>query len=459
MSSSISALAANNDIAAPTSLLSDPSSAEFQVAAGNPNLQVDGNTIDTGRYLIIASTASTHGAAGSNADDGEVTIYDKQTNTYLNVWGDPHLTASDGNLAEFQQDGLTINLGDGTQVEFTPTALSNGVAHIDDMTVTKNGQTVGITNFEGQGGTSSPTVSSIIQGNASAYNSSMDNVTDTILTAGSSDIGQLVFDNGTTLNSTTSQLDLDGIGGGVEEYMPGFIGNSVGTDAAGSAAASATNSAIPVSTSAATSSSGATPTPTLTTLIQNLTAAVASTSAPSGEQTVATAALQNIFMSLQNTPAASAGGSSGISQSTLDSIYNNALGGNVYTPPAAPAMTTTQMIDTLNQMINTSGVSPTEMATLDTNLSSVALVFAPPAPVASTPAAATPAAATSAVASSSAPTTAGSSTGTSAAATSTQSASTSSSGGTTTTDPSITPPNSAATAATQPASSSSQASA
>ena len=294
MSSSISALASANDIAMPTNLLTAPNSSEFQAAAGNSNLQVDGNTVDTGRYLITASTTSTHGASGSNANDGQVTIYDKQTNTYLNVWGDPHLTASDGNLADFQQDGLTINLGDGTQVEFKPTALSNGVAHIDEATVTKNGQTVGITNLEGQNSTSSPMLSGVIQGKASAFDSSMDNVTDTVMTTGSSDIGQLTFADGTTLNSTTSQYDLDGIGGGVQEYFTNFIGSSTGTGVGGSTVTSATvgattTSSSPQPTSSSGSSSGVTN--TLDSLIQNLTAAVNSSSATPQQKTNAAAAL------------------------------------------------------------------------------------------------------------------------------------------------------------------------
>ena len=252
MSSSISGLAAANEIAAPTNILIDANSQEFQDAAGDPNLQVDGNTIDTGRYLIIASTASTHGAGGSSADDGQVTIFDKHTDTYVNVWGDPHVTASDGNQAEFQQDGLTLNLADGTQVEFSPTALSaSGVAHIQDLAVTKNGQTVGVTNFEGQAGTA-PTISDILQGPASTYSSTLDNTFDTVLTAGRTDIGAFTFSDGTLLNSTGSQMDLDGIGGGMTEYYAVNDGALSSSDS--SAIVSATTGATTMATQQAASS-------------------------------------------------------------------------------------------------------------------------------------------------------------------------------------------------------------
>ena len=91
-------------------------------------------------------------------------------------------------------------------------------------------------------------------------------------------------------------------------------------------------------------------------------------------------------MSLQGTSAASAtsGGSTGISLAELDSIYNNVMGSNEYAPPPAPVLTPSQMINNLNQMINQDKLSSTETTSLDTDLATVAAVFAPPAPVAST---------------------------------------------------------------------------
>lgn len=194
---------------------------EFAAEVSNTSkLVVNGNTVDTGRYLIIASTASTHGAS-SSANDGQITIYDKQTNTYVNVWGDPHLTASDGNKAEFQQDGLTITLADGTDVEIEPTALSNGVSHIAEVAVTKNGQTVEMTNFEGQAG-SQVTVSKVEQGTAHTVDASMGNLNDTVLAASTSDVGALSTLSGYKIVSPTSQMDLDGLGGGVGMYFNNF---------------------------------------------------------------------------------------------------------------------------------------------------------------------------------------------------------------------------------------------
>ena len=220
MSSSIQGLANSGLISDPTAAASASDAAEFTSAVSTSNLVVNGNTIDTGRYVVIASTDSTHGGS-STADDGQLTVYDKQTNTYVNIWGDPHLTASDGNLADFQAHGLTLLLPDGTRLEIEPTATTNGVAHIAEATVTKNGQTVLMSNFEGQAG-SQVTVGPIMQGNAQAVSPTMDNVSDTVLDAGNTDIGAWSLTNGQLLTSTGSQMNLDGMGGGVELYFNNF---------------------------------------------------------------------------------------------------------------------------------------------------------------------------------------------------------------------------------------------
>ena len=256
MSSSIQGLAGAGLISDPNfaANASDPS--EFTSAVSTSNLVVNGNTIDTGRYVIIASTNSTHGSS-SSADDGQLTVYDKQTNSYVNIWGDPHLTASDGNLAEFQTNGLTLDLPDGTQVEIEPTALSNGVAHIAEATVTKNGQTILLSNFEGQAGPQ-VTVGPILQGDAKVASSTMDNTSDTVLEASSTDIGAWSLTGGQALTSTGSQINLDGMGGGIAQYFNNFnTAASLGMASAeaNGQAASTSGTNTPSDTGAASSSS------------------------------------------------------------------------------------------------------------------------------------------------------------------------------------------------------------
>ena len=378
MSSSISGLAAANEIAAPTNITTDPNSSEFQAAAGNPNLQIDGNAIDTGRYLIIASTASTHGAS-SNADDGQVTIFDKQTDTYVNVWGDPHVTASDGNQAEFQQDGLTINLADGTQVEFSPTALSSsGVAHIQDVAVTKNGQTVGITNFEGQAGTS-PTFSSILQGPASTYSSTMDNTFDTVLTAGKTDIGAFTFTDGTLLNSTSSQMDLDGIGGGMTEYYD--VNDGALSSSASAAIVSATTGGTTVATAQAASS--ITLPADVPGLISSLETAVSSsTILTPAQQVQAMRDLTTISTAVAANPAPAAGASD-ISQ--LNALLNSAAGSSQFA--VGPTVTEVPNATTIPGMLTQLAmVAQTLPSSAQSAISDVTTLLTLPPPVIAIPA-------------------------------------------------------------------------
>ena len=258
MSSSIQGLANAGLISDPTSAASTSDASEFTSAVSTSNLVVNGNTIDTGRYVIIASTDSTHGGS-STADDGQLTVYDKQTNTYVNIWGDPHLTASDGNLADFQANGLTLLLPDGTRLEIEPTALTNGVAHIAEATVTKNGQTVLLSNFEGQAG-SQVTVGPILQGDAKAASPTMDNLSDAVLDAGNTDIGAWSLTDGHLLTSTGSQMNLDGMGGGIELYFKNFnttaslgmVSAEASGQAGGSSGSDAPSNAISTSTTTGT---------------------------------------------------------------------------------------------------------------------------------------------------------------------------------------------------------------
>lgn len=287
-----------------TTPASDPH--EFAAEVSNTSkLVVNGNTVDTGRYLIIASTASTHGTS-SSANDGQITIYDKQTNTYVNVWGDPHLTASDGNKAEFQQDGLTITLADGTDVEIEPTSLSNGVSHIAEVAVTKNGQTVEMTNFEGQAG-SQVTVGKVQQGTAHTVDASMGNLNDTVLAASTKDVGALSTLSGYQIVSPTSQMDLDGLGGGVGMYFNSF--NS--TASLGVSAAASTEAVVAATSQAASAVS------------EPITRAIASTSVSSTGSAAA----------VETTPA-----SAGVTRAAVDDILDVA-GGIYSTDTAAPSGT------------------------------------------------------------------------------------------------------------------------
>ena len=425
MSGSISSLIAANAISAPTGYLpGDSSSAsEFQAAAGNPNLQVDGNAIDTGRYLIISSNASTHGAAGSYANDGQVTVFDKQTNTYVNVWGDPHVTASNGNQAEFQQDGLTLKLADGTNVEFKTTGLVNGVSHIAEMAVTKNGQTVEVGNFEGQSG-ANVTVGTVQQGSAHAVDATMGNIYDTVLTAGSSDVGSLSFQGGSQLNSKSSQFNLDGMGGGVSQYYTNFVTAAslgAGASTAGAAVAgAASGTASGASTTAASSATGsaaagsaaaASNVPSdLGALVQGLTTQIQMSPTMTSDQKVqALGALSQISAKLLDappvaqTPSYNPGG--GIPLATIQGILASANGLPSPASPAATAPTVpvaTDMPGMLTQLqaaVGNSSLGSADKTTLGVVVAQLGAIMTAPPPVAATiPATTTPAVAPEATA-------------------------------------------------------------
>ena len=102
---------------------------------GQHNLSTNGtDTIDTGRYLI-------------SAKENEVKIYDKETNTWVQAQGDPHLSTSDGDRGQFQEN-LTIDLEDGTKITMQPTAKDQaGVAWLDKVAVTKGTEAVVMSGF------------------------------------------------------------------------------------------------------------------------------------------------------------------------------------------------------------------------------------------------------------------------------------------------------------------------
>lgn len=95
-----------------------------------PALKVDGQTIDTGRYQISADK------------DASLKVFDQQTNTFVNVYGDPHLVDSAGDKASFQAEQANLALADGTNILLTPTAMNDkGVSTLANVQVTKDGQT------------------------------------------------------------------------------------------------------------------------------------------------------------------------------------------------------------------------------------------------------------------------------------------------------------------------------
>ncbi len=404
MSQSIQSFASAGLISTPLgSSGENPSPDEFSAAVGSSKLAVDGNAVDTGRYLIIGSDASTHGGS-SYANDGQITIYDKQTNTYLNVWGDPHLTASDGNVAEFQRNGIAINLADGTTVEIQPTALNNGVAHISEVAVTSSSGTVLMSNFEGQAG-SQVDISAVRSGNAHSSDSSMGNLNDTVLVAGKQDIGALTTLGGSQISSTNPTFSLDGIGGGVEQYFTNFVtsamigvgGQSTGgvagnsdqsaqPAAAASAPLSSATVALPVSETPATvpivtqsptaGLASASSPPDLGLLMQSLTAQVANSPTLTSDQKVqALVSLETMQAELNDAPAKattaaaqpSSNPSAGISTFTIDNILrvSNGLAPIVTTPdtvsaassaPAAISATVPGMVSQLVETINSSSL-------------------------------------------------------------------------------------------------------
>ena len=201
----------------------DSRSFDKAVAQSNPPpttaaLTVSGNTIDTGRYLITGSNSYVR-ADGSSAGDGELKIYDKQTGAYIDVFGDPHLRTSAGDEADFQQDGLAIELADGTMVQIKPTAMQNGVSHIDAVSVTKGGQTSFMSGFYSADGKATVQTSALKAGNAFQNDATFDAYSDTVLTAGDDTVSDLSFADGTKLDSKSSELDLDGHLDGVGAFL------------------------------------------------------------------------------------------------------------------------------------------------------------------------------------------------------------------------------------------------
>lgn len=197
---------------APTSAQADAFSAA--AGGGTPSaLMVSGNTIDTGRYVITGSNDYTRPNDGIHADDGMVTVTDTVTHTFVDVFGDPHVFTSDGDRAEFQKDGLRIDLADGTRVEFKPTAQTNGFSHIDSMSVTKGDQTVVARGFYADDG-SARVSTGPVQGDATTPARGFNDPNATVMTtAAGGGLNTLVNAHGVALSDKVNQTSLDGMGG------------------------------------------------------------------------------------------------------------------------------------------------------------------------------------------------------------------------------------------------------
>jgi hypothetical protein len=101
-------------------------------------LTVSGNTVNTGRYTIAASTDG----------GGTLTVTDNVTGESFKVWGDPHITTDKGDTTSFQHAPATFQLPDGTEITVDPTHNS-GVNFIDSVTITKGNDAVKMTGFQG----------------------------------------------------------------------------------------------------------------------------------------------------------------------------------------------------------------------------------------------------------------------------------------------------------------------
>jgi len=196
------------------------------VAAARP-LTVNGNTIDTGRYQINGSNLYTRPPDGGTADDGMVRVPDKVTNTFVDVFGDPHVYTSDGDRAEFQKDALETNLADGTQLQFKPTAVtSDGVSHIAALAVSRSGQTVVETGLYSADGSAKVSIGAVQQGGPATTEGFNDANATVLSSAPGGGLNILVNQAGVQLSSKTSQTMLDGMGGAAN--APGSVSPQLG---------------------------------------------------------------------------------------------------------------------------------------------------------------------------------------------------------------------------------------
>lgn len=176
---------------------------------GTP-LSVSGNSVNTGMYTISAGTT----------DDGSLTITNNQTGASTEVWGDPHVKVNGQDTADFQKGPLNIQLQDGTQVHIDPTALTNGVAHIGQVSITKGNQSVEMGGTGTNGFEQGVNTSAVQSGNAGLQRAMYNTPDATDITLGAD--GNLYQNNangsmGAEIQAPSggAETDLDGLGGGM----------------------------------------------------------------------------------------------------------------------------------------------------------------------------------------------------------------------------------------------------
>lgn len=108
---------------------------------GGARLRREGNVIKSERYDIIV-------------EKDKVRVYDRETDTWFEAWGDPHIgTSDDGRmLTDFHTGNVTVDLEDGTKITIKPTAVgANGKSWIDSIGVVNGKQGITVENIHGSG--------------------------------------------------------------------------------------------------------------------------------------------------------------------------------------------------------------------------------------------------------------------------------------------------------------------
>lgn len=198
-----------------------PAATAAAPSADSTPLSVSGNSVNTGMYTISAGTK----------DDGSLTITNNQTGASTEVWGDPHIKVNGQDTADFQKGPLNIQLQDGTTVHIDPTALTNGVAHIGQVSITKGDQSVEMGGTGTNGFEQGVNTSAVQTGDAS-YQSALYNAPDaTNITLGAD--GNLYQNNANgsmgseiTAKAGGGETDLDGMGGGLVGQQSAATGSA-----------------------------------------------------------------------------------------------------------------------------------------------------------------------------------------------------------------------------------------
>jgi hypothetical protein len=158
---------------------------------GCGQLSVNGNSVNTGRYTITASTNNS----------GTLTVTDNCTGETFKVWGDPHISTGSRGTADFQHAPATFKLPDGTEITVDPTD-NPGVNTINNVTITKGNDAVTMTGF---------TSGNIQTTNLPGEGYYLDATTPdgTVLTAENGNINDLMLPNGTEIGDGHNVGNID----------------------------------------------------------------------------------------------------------------------------------------------------------------------------------------------------------------------------------------------------------